>query len=65
MQLRDDFAKHISELHNPIDRPYTASIDKSLLKNTEDVKHLNKEIQNINPDYLTFLPAYFWMFELC
>jgi hypothetical protein len=62
MQLRDDFAKHISELHNPIDRPYTASIDKSLLKNTEDVKHLNKEIQNINPDYLTFLPAYFWMF---
>ncbi|ERL54915.1 hypothetical protein [Psychrobacter aquaticus] len=62
MQLRDDFAKHISELHNPIDRPYTASIDKSLLKNTEDIEHLNKEIHDVNPDYLTFLPAYFWVF---
>ena len=46
MQLRDDFAKHISELHNPIDRPYTASIDKSLLETTEDIEHLNKEIQD-------------------
>ena len=62
MQLRDDFAKHISELHNPIERPYTASIGKNLLENSEDIEHLNKEIQNINPDYLTFLPAYFWMF---
>ncbi|WP_201512426.1 DUF6708 domain-containing protein [Psychrobacter alimentarius] len=62
MQLRDDFAKHISELHNPIDRPYTASIDKSLLENIEDVEHLNKEIHDVNPDYLTFLPAYFWVF---
>lgn len=62
MQLRDDFAKHISELHNPIDRPYTASIDKSLLESTEDIEHLNKEIHDINPDYLTFLPAYFWVF---
>ena len=31
MQLRDDFATHLSKLHNPIDRPYTASIDKSEL----------------------------------
>lgn len=62
MQLRDDFAKHISELHNPIDRPYTASIDKSLLENIEDVEHLNKEVHDVNPDYLTFLPAYFWVF---
>lgn len=62
MQLRDDFAKHISELHNPIDRPYTASIDKSLLENTEEIEHLNKEIHDVNPDYLTFLPAYFWVF---
>ncbi|MEN2750592.1 hypothetical protein AAIR29_02985 [Psychrobacter sp. FBL11] len=62
MQLRDDFAKHISELHNPIDRPYTASIDKSLLESTEDIEHLNKEIHDVNPDYLTFLPAYFWVF---
>ena len=62
MQLRDDFAKHISELHNPIDRPYTTSIDKSLLESTEDIEHLNKEIHDINPDYLTFLPAYFWVF---
>ncbi len=22
MKLRDDLAKHVSELHNPIDRPY-------------------------------------------
>ncbi|MBF0658445.1 hypothetical protein IPZ60_06805 [Psychrobacter sp. NG25] len=62
MQLRDDFAQHISELHNPIDRPYTASIDKSLLKSTEEIEHLNKEIHDVNPDYLTFLPAYFWVF---
>jgi hypothetical protein len=26
MQLRDDFATHVSELHNPIDRPYTAIV---------------------------------------
>ena len=62
MQLRDDFSTHISELHNPIDRPYIASIDKSLLKSTEDIEHLNKEIHDVNPDYLTFLPAYFWVF---
>ncbi|MBE0446036.1 DUF6708 domain-containing protein [Psychrobacter sp. FME5] len=62
MQLRDDFATHVSELHNPIDRPYTASIDKSLLESTEDIEHLNKEIHDVNPDYLTFLPAYFWVF---
>ena len=62
MQLRDDFAKHISELHNPIDRPYTASIEKDLLETTEDIEHLNKEIHDVNPDYLTFLPAYFWVF---
>ena len=62
MQLRDDFATHLSELHNPIDRPYTASIDKSLLKSTEEIEHLNKEIHDVNPDYLTFLPAYFWVF---
>lgn len=62
MQLRDDFATHLSKLHNPIDRPYTASIDKSLLKSTEEIEHLNKEIHDVNPDYLTFLPAYFWVF---
>ena len=62
MQLRDDFAKHISELHNPIDRPHTTNVDKSLLESTKDIEHLNKEIHNVNPDYLTFLPAYFWVF---
>ncbi|MDE0490900.1 hypothetical protein NK638_04995 [Psychrobacter sp. A3] len=62
MQLRNDFATHISELNNPIDRPYTTSIDKSLLESTEDIEHLNKEIHDVNPDYLTFLPAYFWVF---
>ena len=62
MQLRNDFATHISELNNPIERPYTTSIDKSLLESTEDIEHLNKEIHDVNPDYLTFLPAYFWVF---
>lgn len=32
MQLRNDFATHISELNNPIERPYTTSIDKRLLE---------------------------------
>lgn len=43
MQLRDDFAKHISELHNPIDRPYSEKINKKLLDNVESVQHLNKK----------------------
>ncbi len=51
MQLRDDFAKHISELNNPIDRPYTTSIDKSLLESTEDIEHLNKEIHDVNREF--------------
>lgn len=62
MQLRDDFATHISELNDPLERPYSKNIDTSLLESIDDIEHLNKEIQNINPDYLTFLPAYFWMF---
>lgn len=62
MQLRDDFAKHVSELHNPIERPYSKEIDNKLFNNIKDVEHLNKEIANVNPDYLTFLPAYFWVF---
>ena len=62
MQLRDDFAKHISELHNPIERPYSKEIDNKLFNNIKDVEHLNKEIINVNPDYLAFLPAYFWVF---
>ena len=62
MQLRDDFAKHISELNDPLERPYSKDIDYKLFDNIGDVQHLNKEIHNINPDYLTFLPTYFWMF---
>lgn len=62
MQLRDDFAKHISELNDPLERPYSKGIDNELFKNIEDIEHLNKEIANINPDYLTFLPSYFWIF---
>ena len=62
MQLRDDFATHISELHNPIDRPYSKEIDQKLFEEVEDVEHLNQEIHDVNPDYLTFLPAYFWVF---
>lgn len=63
MQLRNDFAKHISELNNPIERPYSQPIDKTLLSDHEnDIDYLNREIHNINPDYLTFFPAYFWCF---
>ncbi|WP_352258551.1 hypothetical protein [Psychrobacter sp. TB55-MNA-CIBAN-0194] len=63
MQLRDDFATHISELNNPIERPYSQPIDKTLLNdNEDDISYLNREIHNINPDYLTFFPAYFWYF---
>ena len=63
MQLRNDFATHISELNNPIERPYSQPIDKTLLNdNEDDISYLNREIHNINPDYLTFFPAYFWYF---
>ena len=62
MQLRDDFAKHISELNNPLERPYSKGIDTSLLQSIDDIKHLNKEIQDVNPDYMAFLSAYFWYF---
>ena len=62
MQLRNDFATHISELNNPIERPYSKNIDRKLFEKTEDVEHLNQEIHDVNPDYLTFLPAYFWVF---
>ena len=65
MQLRDDFSKHISELNNPLERPYSKDIDTSLLKNIDDINHLNKEIQHINPDYMTFLPSYFWYWYFC
>ena len=57
MQLRDDFATHISELHSPLERPYSKDIDIKLFNSIESVEHLNKEIANVNPDYLTFLPA--------
>ena len=47
VQLHSDFAEHISELDNPIDRPYSQPIDKDLLTQEEDIEHLNKEIHNI------------------
>jgi len=62
MQLHNDFAAHISELDNPIDRPYSQPINKKLLtdsENIDDINYLNKEIQDINPDCLTFLPEPF------
>uniref|UniRef100_UPI0025998625 DUF6708 domain-containing protein n=1 Tax=uncultured Psychrobacter sp. TaxID=259303 RepID=UPI0025998625 len=43
-----------------LESPYSSKIDKTLLKDSEDIEHLNKEIANINPDYLTFFPSYFW-----
>lgn len=33
MQLRDDFATHIRELNDPLERPYSKNIDTSLLVN--------------------------------
>ncbi|GAF63045.1 hypothetical protein JCM18903_3168 [Psychrobacter sp. JCM 18903] len=54
------FAKHINELQEVLESPYSSKIDKALLKDSEDIEHLNKEIANINPDYMTFLPSYFW-----
>ena len=63
MQLRNDFSIHISELNNPLAHPYSQPIDKTLLNDNEiDIDCFNREIHNINPDYLTFFPAYFWYF---
>ncbi|MEN2750591.1 hypothetical protein AAIR29_02980 [Psychrobacter sp. FBL11] len=56
------FAKHINELQEVLESPYSSKIDKTLLKDSEDIEHLNKEIANINPDYMTFLPSYFWYY---
>lgn len=55
-----NFAKHINELQEVLESPYSSEIDKTLLDSDEDVEHLNKEIANINPDYMTFFPSYFW-----
>lgn len=55
-----DFAKHINELQEVLESPYSSEINKSLLNSSEDIEHLNKEIANINPDYMTFFPSYFW-----
>lgn len=56
------FAKHINELQEVLESPYSSKIDKTLLKDSEDIEHLNKEIANVNPDYLTFFPSYFWYY---
>lgn len=60
-----DFAKHINELQEILESPYSRKIDKALLKDSEDIEHLNKEIANINPDYMTFFPSYFWYWYFC
>ncbi|WP_227430091.1 DUF6708 domain-containing protein [Psychrobacter sp. I-STPA6b] len=57
-----ELAKHIRELQTTLERPYSQEIDKSLLDNKAEVDFLNKEIANINPDYMTFFPSYFWYF---
>ncbi|WP_227430092.1 DUF6708 domain-containing protein [Psychrobacter sp. I-STPA6b] len=62
MQLHTDFATHISELEQPLARPYSEPIDSSLLDSQADIQYLNKEVSSINPDYMTFFPAYFWLF---
>ena len=44
MQLRDDFATHIRELNDPLERPYSKNIDTSLLESIEpprDCRRLN------------------------
>lgn len=55
-----NFAKHVNELQEVLESPYSSEINKSLLKSSEDIEHLNKEIHSINPDYMTFSPRYFW-----
>ena len=60
-----EFAKHINELQVVLDSPYSKDIDKKLLESGDDINHLNKEIQHINPDYMTFLPSYFWYWYFC
>lgn len=55
-----NFAKHINELQEVLESPYSSEINKTLLDSDEDIEHLNKEIANINPDYMTFFPSYFW-----
>ncbi|MBE0444813.1 hypothetical protein [Psychrobacter sp. FME5] len=55
-----NFAKHINELQEVLESPYSSEINKTLLDSDEDVEHLNKEITNINPDYMSFFPSYFW-----
>ena len=45
MQLRDDFAKHISELNDPLERPYSKDIDNSLLQSIDDISHLIKKFK--------------------
>lgn len=57
-----ELAKHIRELQTTLERPYSQEIDKSLLDNKAEVDFLNKEIANINPDYMSFFPSYFWYF---
>lgn len=37
MQLHNDFATHIRELYNPIDRPYSQPIDKKLLTDSDTI----------------------------
>lgn len=60
-----EFAKHINELQEVLESPYSSEINKGLLEEGEDIEHLNKEIANINPDYMTFLPSYFWYWYFC
>ncbi|MGP5120246.1 hypothetical protein ACTXJF_09320 [Psychrobacter alimentarius] len=67
MNTRKDseFAKHISELQSPLDKPYSKKIDYDLFKSDDDTQYLNKQIHNVNPDCLTFLPDFFWYFYFC
>lgn len=60
-----EFAKHVNELQEVLESPDSSEINKSLLEEGEDIEHLNKEIANINPDYMTFLPSYFWYWYFC
>ena len=50
----NEFAKHINELQEVLESPYSSEIDKGLLEEGEDIEHLNKEIANINRDHPIF-----------
>lgn len=38
-----EFAKHINELQEVLESPYSSEINKGLLEEGEDIEHLNRD----------------------